>query len=301
MKKALLVFNPVAGKGKVKPYIADVIQALIRKRYLVEAFATQKEGDASRYARERGSGADLIVCLGGDGTLNEIINGVITLSEIPEIGYIPMGSTNDFAESIGLPADFEDCLSIAVKGKSMLYDIGDLNGRKFLYVAALGAFSAVSYSTPQQAKNILGRTAYLMQGMKELGNLKPQHLELRMNGKRLEGDFLIGMISNSESVGGFKGLTMETDYQDGLFECTFVVNPTNPIEFATTMAGLLSGNASEDQVKSFRAEELTIISDEEIRWSLDGEFGGSYKESKIRVLRKAVAIRTFPAGLVSEL
>ncbi len=298
MKKLLFIYNAKSGKAKIRTCLADIIDVFIKAGYRVEAYQTQSCKDAMYQVAKRGKNFDLIVCSGGDGTLNEVITGVMSSDWYYEkrvpIGYIPSGSTNDFANSIMLPKDMISAANVAVNGKKKCVDIGSFNERNFVYVAAFGAFTEVSYNTPQELKNILGHQAYIVEGLKQFipTITSSYHIKLLANGKKLEGDFIYGMVSNSNSVGGFKGISgKDVGLDDGLFEVTLVRQPASPFEFQEIISALLLGKKSK-LVCQFKTSLLKVYSEKKIDWVVDGEFGGSVNKAVIRNNCKAISVVT---------
>lgn len=299
MKKLLFIYNAHSGKTQIKAKLADIIDIFIKEGYYVEAYQTQSVGDAKRQIAGRGSHYDRIVVAGGDGTLNEAIAGMMRLQSKIALGYIPTGSTNDFAASIRLPKDLVHVAKIAVNGTPAYVDVGSFNRDNFIYVAAFGAFTDVSYSTPQDLKNVLGHSAYLIEGLKQFGHIMDsRHFEIeRENGLKEEGDYIYGMITNSISVGGFKRLTGNNIVlDDGLFEVTLIRKPNNPLELQDIISSLLVQKKSR-MISTFKTSKLKLVSDENVKWVLDGEYKGSPKKVVIRNHPCAVKIMTgFPMG-----
>ena len=224
MKKLLFVFNPNSGKAQLKNKLMQIVQIFSEGGYDVTVYPTKAAMDGYNYIIENGLSHDVIVCSGGDGTLNETVGAVLHLDERIPIGYIPSGTTNDFARSLGIPKDMIEAAKVIVKGRTFNCDIGMVDGqRSFNYVAAFGAFTEVSYNTPQQLKNVLGHQAYIIEAAKQFMTLKPCYVRVKSDIKNVEGNFVYGMVSNTKSVGGMKFLVGgSTDLQDGLFDCKAV-------------------------------------------------------------------------------
>ena len=215
-KKMLFVFNPKAGKGKIKTNLLDIVDIFNKGGYEVIIYSTQKPKDAYEKAKEYESKVDLIVCSGGDGTLDEVVTGVMEKKSSIPIGYIPAGSTNDFANSLFMPKSMTDAASMIMEEKLYHCDIGRFNNQSFTYIAAFGLFTDVAYQTDQDLKNILGHVAYLLEGVKRLFDIKSYHMRIESEELTVEDDFIFGMITNSRSVGGFKNLTgKNVDMNDG--------------------------------------------------------------------------------------
>lgn len=277
MKKLLFLFNPIAGKGAVKGHLPGILDVFTKEGWLTTAYPTQCRGDTARVAAELGGQYERVVCCGGDGTLNETISGLLTLQDPPVLGYIPAGSTNDFSRNLGLPKVLEDAAHIAVTGPVRRSDVGQFNNKTFIYVAAFGAFTDVSYDTPQEFKNMFGHLAYLMEGVKHLGSIKSYPVTLIHDGGTVEGDFFYGMVSNTISVGGFKNpLATDVSLDDGLFEVLLIRRPKSLTElqsFVTTLQqkAPVDGGA----IVSFTTSKLQITCQEPLPWTLDGEYGGA--------------------------
>ena len=291
MKKLLFVVNGHSGKGQIKNKLLDIIDIMIKEGYHVQVHTTQEREDATKVVREQAKYYDLVVCSGGDGTLDEAVTGMMQSEVRTPLGYIPAGSTNDFANSLEIPKDMIQAAKTAVLGVPFSCDVGEFNGDYFIYVAAFGIFTDVSYATSQELKNALGHVAYILEGAKRLYTIKTYHMRVEYDGNEIEGDFLLGMITNSTSVGGFKNMTgKDVKLDDGMFEVTLNHKPKNIIELNTIIASLTNLKDETDLIDSFRAESVKFYSEEEIPWTLDGEFGGDHKEVQIKDHCKAVDI-----------
>ena len=291
MKKLLFVVNGHSGKGQIKNKLLDIIDIMIKEGYHVQVHTTQEREDATKVVREQAKYYDLVVCSGGDGTLDEAVTGMMQSEVRTPLGYIPAGSTNDFANSLEIPKDMIQAAKTAVLGVPFSCDVGEFNGDYFIYVAAFGIFTDVSYETSQELKNALGHVAYILEGAKRLYTIKTYHMRVEYDGNEIEGDFLLGMITNSTSVGGFKNMTgKDVKLDDGLFEVTLIHKPKNIIELNTIIASLTNLKDETDLIDSFRADSVKFYSEEEIPWTLDGEFGGDHKEVQIKDHCKAVDI-----------
>lgn len=291
MKKLLFVVNGHSGKGQIKNKLLDIIDIMIKEGYHVQVHTTQEREDATKVVREQAKYYDLVVCSGGDGTLDEAVTGMMQSEVRTPLGYIPAGSTNDFANSLEIPKDMIQAAKTAVLGVPFSCDVGEFNGDYFIYVAAFGIFTDVSYATSQELKNALGHVAYILEGAKRLHTIKSYHMRVEYDGNEIEGDFLLGMITNSTSVGGFKNMTgKDVKLDDGMFEVTLIHKPKNIIELNTIISSLTNLKDETDLIDSFRADSVKFYSEEEIPWTLDGEFGGDHKEVQIKDHCKAVDI-----------
>lgn len=290
-KRMLFVINPNAGKGRIKNHLFSIVNLFSTAGYEVTVYPTKKPGDGERVVRERAAGYDLLVCAGGDGTLSEVAQGLMEIETRPPVGYIPAGTTNDFASSLKLPKNMLKAASAAVCGEPFPCDIGSFNDTYFTYVAAFGAFTDVPYATSQQFKNILGHLAYLLEGMKRLPTIRSFALHIEHDGEVVDDRFMFGMITNSTSTGGFKGLTGKgVKLDDGLFEASFIKMPNNLLDLQTIITALLRQEVNPKWICSFRTSRLQILSDKELPWTIDGEFGGAVQEVTIQNHRQAITI-----------
>lgn len=261
-------------------------------------YTTQERGDAIRAVKERDASYELVVCSGGDGTLDEIVTGMLQSGFKTTIGYIPAGSTNDFANSLKLPASMKKAAEIVAGGEIFPCDAGLFNNDIFVYIAAFGLFTEVSYGTPQEMKNMLGHMAYILEGVKHLQNIKSYHMkvvcrdgELSPAEQTIEDDFIFGMVTNSLSVGGFKGITGKNVLlNDGLFEVVFIKRPRNPMELNAILSALVSEKFDTNLMYSFKAGGLYIEAQDEVAWTLDGEFGGKHRTVTLKNKQKAIDI-----------
>ena len=292
-KKMLFIYNPKAGKAKIRNYLLDIIDIFTKTGYEVTAYPTQAKGDGLLAVKERRKGYfDLVVCSGGDGTLDEVVTGMMQCGERLPVGYVPAGSTNDFANSLHIPKDMLIAAQTAAVGREFACDIGAFNDDTFVYIAAFGIFTDVSYETPQDAKNVLGHMAYILEGMRRLSQVKSYRLRVECEELAVEGEFLFGMVTNSTSVGGFKRITGNfVQLDDGEFEVTLIKKPASPMELNLIMAALLNRNINTDCMYCFKASCLKLTSPEEVAWTLDGEFGGRDREVRICNQKQALNIR----------
>lgn len=292
MKKLLFIFNPHAGKGAIRGHLPGVLDTFTKAGYLVTAYPTQGKSDATRIAAELGGQYDRVACCGGDGTLSETIAGLLTLNDAPALGYLPAGTTNDFSRNLNLPKVLEDAAYVAATGPAHKCDVGVFNQKTFIYVAAFGVFTDVSYDTPQEFKNLFGHLAYLLNGVTRLGSIKSYPLTITHDGGTLEGDFIYGMASNTVSVGGFKGLPLgDVSLDDGLFEVLLIRRPKSMTELNNITKALLQQNTTDnDTVIALHTSKLQVTGFEPLPWSLDGEFGGDPLVAEISNNRQAISL-----------
>ena len=293
-KKLLFIFNPLSGKGQIKNHLVKILDVFVKSGYQVQVHVTQCREDARRVTEKRAARFDLVVCCGGDGTMNETVSGLMTIPEEkrPVLGYIPAGTTNDFAKSLRLPREMVKSAGIAVREEGRFTDIGKLGERFFTYVAGFGAFMDVSYLTPQDMKNVLGHPAYIMEGIKRLPELKPNHVRVEYEGQVLEEEFLLGMVTNSISVAGFKGITGNSvELDDGLFEVVLIRNPKTPVEFTAVLGELIQNDSKKhDFVYRFKTGSIRFISENPLDFVVDGEYGGGHTDITVTICEKALRI-----------
>ena len=291
-KKLFFIYNPHAGKENIKGKLYGIIQAMSDAGYAITIYPTRAPQDAIEQIRNLPDDYDLVVRSGGDGTLDEVMTGMMHRKHKIPVGYIPAGSCNDFARSLQIPNNMDRAAEIAVRGVNYAIDVGSLNERNFIYVAAFGIFTDVSYTTKQEVKNVLGHMAYVLEGMKQLMNVKSYQLKVTSDEASFEGDFLFGMITNSKSVGGFKSIVgKNVIFDDGVFEMTFITRPKNPMELQEILAALLIEQIDTKYMYSFRSSRVVIESEEPVPWTLDGEFGGEHTHVEITNNQRAVEIR----------
>ena len=287
----LLVYNPRSGTGAIRYKLFDIIEIFTKAGYDVFAHPTQETQDANRTVIQYASRMDLVVCCGGDGTLDEVVNGLMQARPNLPIGYIPTGSTNDFASSLGIPKDQIAAANDIANGRVHLCDIGKFNYRSFVYIAAFGLFTDVAYQTDQNLKNVFGHGAYLLEAGKRIFNVPTYHLHITSDDLDIEDDFVYGMVTNATSVGGMRNLPgLDVDLADGLFEVRLVYPPKNPIELSEILASLLNSIQTSDMVLSFKTKDIRIECEEALAWTLDGEFGGKHACAEIRNLHRALHI-----------
>lgn len=290
-KRVLFLFNPRSGKGKIKENLADIIDVMVKAGYEVTVYTTQCAGDAIEKACMEAENYDRIICSGGDGTLDEVVTGVMNSGISVPIGYIPAGSTNDFGNSLGIDNDMIHAAGIAANGKPFSCDVGKFNDDYFVYVAAFGIFTEVSYQTSQDLKNMLGHAAYILEGAKQIWDIPSYRMQIEYDGNVLYDEFIFGMVTNSMSVGGFKGIIPgNIDLNDGVFEVTLVKTPKNPIELNDIIRFLTGISKDSNQVYSFQTNFLKLTSSETVAWTLDGEFGGEHTQVNILDCKQGMEI-----------
>ena len=272
MKKMLFIMNPYSGMRRAARYLADIISLFNRNGYEVITHMTGAQGEAIDVVARTAPNVDLVVCCGGDGTFNETITGLLRSGVDIPIGYIPAGSTNDFAASMKLSTNVMQAAKDIVEGQPVAYDIGKFGSRYFSYVASFGAFTRASYATPQSIKNALGHTAYVLEGITELSQIRKEHVRMELDGEVVEDDFIFGAISNSTSVGGVLNLDPSVvDMADGKLEVLLVRVPRDLVELAECIKAVQSQQYNCSVITFRSAEKITVHSNPLMPWTLDGE------------------------------
>ncbi len=288
-QRLILIYNPFSGNGQYVDEIKAATLYFREQNIEVHVFATTKKDDAFDIVTKFGSNYDLVVCAGGDGTINEVTSAVMLLKNRPTIGYIPTGTVNDFGSSLNLTKNVMTDAKTMLSGVEFACDIGSFNDKTFNYIAAFGLFTDVSYQTPQPLKNALGRIAYILEGAKRLINIPSYKMKITTENTTISGDFMYGMVTNSTSVGGFKdfvGKNVELD--DGLFEIMLVKTPKNPAEVSALLQYVLTPTQNPDFVYNFQAKKIEISASENVPWTIDGEFGGDFDKVIIENNQKAL-------------
>lgn len=312
MTKMLLIYNPNAGKGQSRRNLSQILERFRKRGYEITVFPTGGHGDAAAVAYEKASEYGLIVCSGGDGTLNEVTDGLMRRKEaggsVPTLGYIPAGTVNDFASSLEIPKDADGAVSVILDGMDFATDFGSIHDARdellghFTYVAGFGAFTEVSYETPQSIKNLIGKAAYFLEGVKRLADIRPFSMKVSFiedgRPEEIEGQFLFGIVTNSKSVGGFKGLTgREVCLDDGKFDVILIRQPKNAADLQNIVNSLITREMrNTSSICYFHTEQVHFLCEEELPWVLDGESGGIHRELTIRNHRRALVIRVPAKG-----
>ena len=305
-KRLLLLLNPVSGQRKANRLLPEIIRLYNDRGYECIAYVTSGPGDATHYISQHAHRFGRVVCIGGDGTLNETIAGLVAAGESCPVGYIPAGTTNDYASSLGMSSDILTAAADAVDGVPCYFDMGSFNGRQFIYTASCGAFARASYTTSQTAKNLLGHLAYVLEGLKDIPTLKPLHMRVECEDRILEDDYIFCAVTNSISVGGI--LKLDPDkvrLNDGLFEVMLIRYPTQPIQLTKIINALRLGELPSEMIEFFTADKLRITTQMEREWTLDGERGEAATEfeiinqyKKVQLVLPAKSADTIP--VVSE-
>lgn len=292
MKKLFFVYNPYSGRGQIRSKLFDILQVFSKAGYELTVHPTRGPKDAVGQIKNLPDDYDLVVCSGGDGTMDEVVQGMMAREHRIPIGYIPSGTVNDFARSLKIPRNMVHAAEAAVNGRDFACDMGTFNDEHFVYIAAFGIFTDVSYSTPQTWKNELGHLAYILEGVKKITNIPSYHMRLTSAECTTEGEYIFGMITNSRSVGGFKSIIgRKVQFDDGVFEVTFVRRPQSPAELQDILASIVRREIDSKYMDSFRSAHLTVEADLPVPWTLDGEFGGEWQTADIQNHQKALQIR----------
>ena len=289
MKKLLFIMNPFAGQKKANKALSDILLIFSQAGYEVITHMTTGQGDAVTAAQNRGKDVDLVVCCGGDGTLNETVTGLLRAGAKTPIGYIPAGTTNDFASSLNLSGNMLQAARDIVEGEPVPYDVGKFGDRYFSYVASFGAFTKSSYVVPQNIKNALGHTAYVLGGISEISQIRKEHIRMEIDGQVVEDDFLFGAICNSTSIGGILTLDpKQVDMGDGLFEILLVRAARNLEEIGECIRAVQSQKYNCEMITFRSARSVRIFADREMPWTLDGEREDGHEEVMAENLHHAI-------------
>lgn len=291
MERMLFVYNPRSGKGLIRNHLSTILETFAGAGYELTVYPTRKPMDGCRIVKERIGEFDIVVCSGGDGTLDETVTGMMRSGWKRRIGYIPAGSTNDFAASVGIPRDMGQAARLIVEGEPFQCDIGKFNEDYFVYVAAFGFMTAVSYQTDQELKNVLGHAAYLLEGMKQMSTWKSYHMRFESEEYTDEGEFVYGMVTNSNSVAGIKGLPgKNVELNDGLFEVMLVRAPQNLVDWQAIITAVLLQDETSTNVVRFKTRKLTAVSSVPVAWTRDGENGGEHTCVELENLQQTLTI-----------
>lgn len=291
MKKMLLILNPCSGTKKVNRYLTEIVDIFNRDGYEVTVFITAGKDDATREACRMAHQVDAIVCCGGDGTFNETVSGVLQSGANVPIGYIPGGSTNDFASSIGLSTNVMEAADTVADGAPISFDVGRFQDRYFCYVASFGAFTKVSYNTPQSVKNALGHTAYWLSGIQELSQIRDIHVKMELDDEVIEGDYLFGAVCNTTTVAGLVTLDpKQVDMSDGKFEILLVRAPKDLLEMTECIQAIQNKTYNCGMVSFRSASRIRITMDELVDWTLDGEWQPGAQNIEISNLHQAIRV-----------
>lgn len=288
-KKLFLVANPKSGRARIKAELLQIVSVLTQGGYTVTVYPTSGPKDATRIIENLSGEYETVVCCGGDGTLNEVISGIIKNKNDYRLGYIPLGTLNEWSGGLHISKNITKAASDIITGKTMPLDIGYFDGSYFAYTASFGAFTSASYSAPQDIKNAIGQTAYVFEALKGLSSIKPVHLKFDIDGQIIEDDFLFGAVSNSLSMGGVIKLEESmVQFDDGYFEVVLIKNPLNIYEFQSIVDGIIKKDLNREQIYLLKAKNITVYGSEDTNWTLDGELGMGKPVLTIKNMNKAI-------------
>lgn len=290
MKKLLLIVNPCSGRAKMRGELLRVTEIFSNADFEVTVYPTKARGDATKRASLISENEyDIIVVCGGDGTLNEVITGLMQAGINCKLGYIPSGTLNEWSSGLNISRNIPQAARDIVNGKEITLDIGKFGSKYFSYTASFGAFTSASYSAPQEVKNVLGQAAYFFEGIKSLNNIKPVHLKFICDEREVEGDFLFGAVSNSMSVGGIvKFDESAVKLNDGEFEVLLIRKPDNILKLQPLVEGIIHQELDREGMEFFHTKEITVIGGEGLSWTLDGEFAEGSQTVKIQNIHNAI-------------
>ena len=290
-ERLLFIVNPTAGKKRIAGFLSEILQVFCSAGYLPTVLMTERGGHATELVRQYGADCGLIVCAGGDGTLNETVSGMLAAGIDVPVAYLPCGTTNDLGNTLGLSRNLVQAAQDAVGGREIFIDIGDFNGRNFVYTASFGAFTKASYDTPQSVKNVLGHLAYVLEGVKSLGEIKPIHARIRTDEGEFEGDYIFGSVSNTTSLAGLITIDKErVMLDDGKFELLLADMPGDLIDLSRLLLQVSQAKFG-DMLMLTQSSRVDIETNADVDWTLDGEFAPGKTSFHIRNLKKAVRIR----------
>lgn len=291
MKKLLFIMNAYAGQRRANKYLPEILQLFTQAGYEIQIAMTTGTGSAAQAAETRSRGMDLVVCCGGDGTLNETVTGMLRAGVRAPIGYIPAGTTNDFASSLKLSHNPLQAAKDIIEGEPVAYDVGKFGSRYFSYVASFGAFTKSSYIVPQNIKNALGHTAYVLGGISELSQIRNEHIRMEIDGQVVEDDFLFGAICNSTSIGGILTLDpKQVDMGDGLFEILLVRAARSLSEITECIQAVQSQKYNCAMITFRAAKSVKIYASPDMPWTLDGEREEGHEEVTAENIHHAIQL-----------
>lgn len=293
MKKMMLLANPHSGKGQVKTALVDIISCFNEAGYIVTVFITGNDDHNSiqNIAKTYGSEYDIVVAVGGDGTLSETVNGLMKCYHLPAVGYIPMGSTNDFASSLTIPKSPVAAAKSIIDGTPVPYDMGFYDNKYFTYVIAFGAFTSVTYTTPQDLKNTFGHAAYVLEAVTKLQTIKPVQTRVEYDDGVIEGKFVFGAVANSTSIAGLvKFAPEDVSLNDGIFEVLLIREPMSITDLGQILSSILTKDFKSDKVFLLHTKNVKFTFDTPVTLTRDGEHGGTYSELSVTNIHHAISI-----------
>lgn len=271
-KRVMLIVNPKAGKRRSKFAVSNIADLFSKAKFEVAIYFTSLEYDAEYLVKEHAKEFDIVACCGGDGTVNQIIKGMMDIEDCPPLGYIPAGTTNDLAASLGMTKNFKKATKVIISEDGLPFDVGTFDDSYFAYIASFGAFTEVSYNTSQKAKNLFGRLAYIFAAMKCMSKIKSYHVKVETEDRNVEGNYIFGAVTNSTSIAGvFKFENDKVDFSDGKYEVMLIKQPETFIGAFATCMSMFNKSYKNENLVMFRASDIKITSDEPLEWALDGE------------------------------
>lgn len=291
-KNLMLLVNPAAGKGGYRQNLADVLETFCKSDYLPTVYMTAYPGHAIELIAESAYEHDLVVCMGGDGTLSETVSGLMRVPSPPPLGFIPLGTTNDVASTLSLPRDPLKAAERIIAGEPTPIDVGSFgNAEYFAYIAAFGAFTSVSYETPQDIKHTLGYLAYVLEGMRHLARAVNYRAVVEYDNGVIEDDFLFGAVANSTSIAGLLRFNEnDVSLNDGLFEVILIKNPRGLADLNNIVSDIISKTYSSESVTVLHSREVRFIFEQPVAWTRDGDKGGRHREITLRNQHSAINI-----------
>lgn len=292
-RKLLFILNPQSGRRESRVRLFDLVDLFSRHHCIVTVCPTRMRQDATHFVQKHAREFDLVLCCGGDGTLNETVTGLMSLPDRPPLGYIPAGTTNDMANSLRLPRNLLSAAETVLQGQLRPHDIGTFHDGYFVYAAAFGAFTEVSYVTPQPAKIALGPIAYLLEGIRRLPDIRPYRMTVEHDDITIAGDFLFGAVTNTHSIAGIRNpMPGEVHLDDGLFEVLLVRNPTTPRQLRRILSDLSRRRFDNENILFFQTDRVRFDGEKAVPWTIDGEDGGSHSHTEIMNLPRSVRFLT---------
>lgn len=293
-RRLLFIINPKSGRTEIRTYALEALETLQKSGFEVTVFITQKKNDAFEKVVREGESYSRIVCCGGDGTADEVVNGIMALEKKPEFAVMPTGTTNDYAFNLNIPSNIPAAAKIVGGNTPFQVDIGKFLDKYFTYIAAFGTLTEITYETPQDAKNIFGYLAYILEGAKRISAIKSYQARVEYDEGVIEGSFIFGLFSNSISLGGLRTAYTGTELDDGLLEAVLIKEPTTLLDVQSTINVLLSiehlDDAKGEFVQAVRSKKFRITTKQPIKWTLDGESGGVHNEVTIENVPKAITV-----------
>lgn len=297
MEKILLIINAHTGRVEIRHRILDILETFTGAGYLTTCVMTQYPGHATELAQSRGADYDRVICCGGDGTVNEVLNGLMTLDRRPALGILPMGTINDYAYSLSIPGNIIKAAEIAAGQHLFPIDVGSFNGRYFSYVSGFGLFTDVTYETNQGAKNVLGIVAYWLEGIKRVSSIKKYRVRVEHDGGVLEEECIVGLFSNSVSIAGIRTAYQNALLDDGKLEICLIRPPKTLSAMRDLIDALLNVRQISDMEESdfvtvIHTKKAIVTCNEPLSWTVDGENGGAFALAEIQAYQQAITVIT---------